>query len=847
MKNIFKKLMCVSLCLMVVFSSLGVVALGAGDYPDGVTAQQAADAVKKTDNLLKYMVPMLTGESLSSAVKNMIYTDDSLSGLVMSIYSSFGEDASALDVVGISVSTTDVAAALADYPSVSEAIAKASDWSTVDLTGAKWGVSDKNGFATAVGKAFSPFNDLLYTLLCSGSYSLSGIISIKGDDGYTNAIVPMLQSLKCKNIMSSADFKAQADKDKSNMVKNILLPVLTVLEDGFNTPADTFTDVLPSFAYFVESGEMDACMDKLLSPITSNPLFQIASFLKIFDLEALEFDINALMQDAGEGSFKMAPLDFARLAACGNYADGQFVSDKGRAYVEVLRWLVDSLKLNKDTLPDLVKGEGTGMQLSPDMLSGMMDKDTEVIVKTIILLFNPAEPGAAQGFEYPAITPAHIQYTPNLTVKDYERVLNEIDPLLDEFVKEGGSYKSVESLLASAIYSGKNITALLKGIYGSFEKEGIADILVMMGIDITPKGIAASLGESNYATAANALRKAGKWADVSDNLYWGFSDGSRVGFENALIAVMKPVYPVLRVLLADKDLTLLNSITLKGADGYNTAIIPLLEALGCKASSIKTYSEYLKTADSDGVLRAITTPVFDMLDDLFKAPVSTLTRVLPNIVYFMDSGSFEKTINNLLIPLTAFTENLSGVIELNLDTSSLSEFDLNGLLGSLLENSGIKIAEFDLKTLSNIGTLTEKISKRTLDGKNVKYSYVEADRTGVLMTFLRVLAKTIKMPGNENLLTGSIGGGNAAFETYSSSIGEQFATMTEDELIEWLYNLLFKERAQVEIVVDDNYVPTIIFKENEPNYIVLYGLGAFAFLGVAVGAILYFNRKKIFY
>lgn len=847
MKNILKKLMCVALCLMVVFSSLGVVALGAGDYPDGVTSQQAADAVKKTDNLLKYMVPMLTGESLSSAVKNMIYTDDSLSGLVMSIYSSFGEDASALDVVGISVSTTDVAAALADYPSVSEAISKADDWSTVDLTGAKWGVSDKNGFATAVGKAFSPFNDLLYTLLCSGSYSLSGIISIKGDDGYANAIVPMLQSLKCKNLMSSADFKAQADKDKSNMVKNILLPVLTVLEDGFNTPADTFTDVLPSFAYFVESGEMDACMDKLLSPITSNPLFQIASFLKIFDLEALEFDINALMQGAGEGSFKMAPLDFARLAACGNYADGQFISDKGRAYVEVLRWLVDSLKLNKDTLPDLVKGEGTGMQLSPDMLSGMMDKDTEVIVKTIILLFNPAEPGAAQGFEYPAITPAQIQYTPNLTAKDYERVLNEVDPLLDEFIKEGGSYKSVESLLASAIYSGKNITALLKGVYGSFEKEGIADLLVMMGIDITPKGIAASLGESNYATAANALRKAGKWADVSDNLYWGFSDGSRVGFENALIAVMKPVYPVLRVLLADKDLTLMNSITLKGADGYNTAIIPLLEALGCKASSIKTYSEYIKTADSDGVLRAITTPVFDMLDDLFKAPVSTLTRVLPNIVYFMDSGSFEKTINNLMLPLTAFTDNLSNVIEFNLDTSSLSEFDLDGLLSSLLEGSGMKIAEFDLKTLSNIGTLTEKTSKRTLDGKNVKYSYVEADRTGVLMTLLRVLAKTIKMPGNENLLTGSMGGGNAAFETYSSSIGEQFATMTEDELIEWLYNLLFKERAQVEIVVDDNYVPTIIFKEKEPNYIALYVVGAFAFLGVAVGAILYLNRKRIFY
>ena len=71
--------------------------------------------------------------------------------------------------------------------------------------------------------------------------------------------------------------------------------------------------------------------------------------------------------------------------------------------------------------------------------------------------------------------------------------------------------------------------------------------------------------------------------------------------------------------------------------------------------------------------------------------------------------------------------------------------------------------------------------------------------------------------------------------------------MTEDELIEWLYNLLFKERAQIEIVVDDEYNPTIIYKEPEKNYTPLYILGGFALVAGVIGIILFCNRKRLYY
>lgn len=857
MKNKFKKFICVILSIFVLSSTFSVVASAAytSDYPQGVTKAQADKAVVSTDKLINYAAPLLTGKSLSDNVFPMLYNSQTLSGLLVGIYSSMEQDASTLSSIGINISVSAVAEELQAYPEVYAVLSNVNSWSEADLTFTDWGVTDKVGFATALGKILSPFNNLLYTLLCSGNYEISRFIKIKGNDGYANGIAPLLNSLGCENLVSGEQFKAEANADKSTMVKNIVLPVLDLLEVILRTPADSLTDILPSFAYSVENGQVDEWLNVIISPITSNPLIEIAAFFKIIDLSMLEQGsgalINSLLTSMGaEGGFKFAEIDFARLSNCGSHNGTEFVSDKGRAYVEIMRWLVDSLKLNEEALPTLFSDMGgEGVTLTPEAVKMVTSKATDGIVGTIILLFDETEPGKAEDMIYPAIVKATVQYTPNLTMENYEKVLKEIDSLLDDFVKEGGSFKSIKALLSSAIYSNKNINSLITGIYGAFEKEGMSDLLILLGIDITPNGVAAQLTENNYQSAVEAMRNKGSWANVSLNgVSWGFYDGSRNGFENALIAVLRPLYPLLRVILADEDMTILDSITIKGAPGYNDAVIPLLEALGCKASSIKSYDKYSANAKTDDVLRYITTPVFDLLDDIFKKPVDTLTEKLPNIIYFINSGSLEKCINNLLLPVTTLTNKLSGIYEVNLDVSSLTkQLDLNTLLKNLTAGTGMTIAEFDINVLGNMGTKTELTSKRVVDGKQVNYSYIQADRTGVLMTLLRVLAKTLKMPGNENLLMGSMGGSNATFETYSASISEQFATMTEDELIEWLYNLLFKERAQIEIIVDENYSPTIIFAEPEKDYTPFYIVGGYLAFSAIVIVIMYLKRKRLYY
>ena len=850
MKKSFKKVISLILCVLVAFSSLSSVA-AAGyttDYPQGVTAEEALVAVKGTDKLLNNMLPSLMGGSLEDMVKPMLFSDVSLSNFVVSLYLGLSETASELEMIGLDASVWAVASGLDDYPDVQKALMNASSWEEVNLEGVKWGINGKDEFAVAFAKALSPFDDIFYTLLCSGTYAISSFIKIDGANGYENAVVPMLQALKCTDMINQEEFTNQANADRSNMLKNILLPILTLLEKVFEAPMDTLTDVLPSFAYFVESGEMDACMDSLLSPIFSNPLVEIAVFLKILDLDSMKFDMDEMLSTglsdmAGESGLQLAPIDLKRLSNCGSHNGMEFQSDKGRALVEILRWLIDTLKLNKNSLPQLMKDlGGNEATVSTDMLGGFLDNETDAIVGAIILLFTPAKLNAPEMMLYPEITQTIVQFTPNLTEENYKKVLNEVDDLLDDFVKEGGSYRSIEALLSNAIYTNGNINALLTGIYGAMEKEGLLDLLVLLGIDASPKGVA-KLVENDYPDAYNALVKADSWSKVSKNISWGFYNGSRRGFQNAFLAVLRPLTPLLKVVLAGEDMVIADAITLKGADGYNTGVIPILEALGCKESSIKTYTQYVNDNSKDALLNNIAEPVFDLLDEIFDNPVKTLTRILPNVVYFLNSGSLEKCLSNLLIPVTALTSRMSGVVNMELDAGALTkELDLNKLLGGMLEGTGMKIAEFDINSLAGIGTKTEKQSKSTFNGNFVKYSYIEADQTGVLLTLLRVLAKTLKMPGNENLLVGSMAGGNETFSTYSASIGEQFATMTEDELIEWLYNLLFKERAQIEIVVDDEYNPTIIYKEPEKNYTPLYILGGFALVAGVIGIILLCNR-----
>jgi hypothetical protein len=261
---------------------------------------------------------------------------------------------------------------------------------------------------------------------------------------------------------------------------------------------------------------------------------------------------------------------------------------------------------------------------------------------------------------------------------------------------------------------------------------------------------------------------------------------------------------------------------------------------------IKSYSSYKNSAAGDGVLKNVLEPVFDLLDELCEAPVKTIVDVLPNIVYFMESGSLEKCIANLLLPITSMFNRTPGVIEIPLDATELTkQLDINTLLNGMLKDMSINGLELDLKQLAALGKATEKTSKAVINGEKVKYTYIESDKNAIILSLLKVIAKVLKTPGNENLLMGSMGSSNPNFD--SSAMTSQFKAMSEDELIEWLYNLFFKERVQFEIVTkEEGYMPTIIYKPEPKNYTALYIILGYLGLCAAVGVILFVNRKRLY-
>lgn len=857
-----KKVICFLLAVIMTFfaTSSSVVAFAAAPaYPEGVTETETNIALIDTEELLSYILKNYLKTDLKTVLEPMIYNDATVSELLVSIYAPMEETASDLKAIGIDVTINGVAKGLKKYPDVQNALLSAGSFQNLDLSNVKWGVIDKSSFARAISATLSPFNNLLFMLLCSGKYNVANFTKIEGGNGYENAIVPMLNALGCKVELSQEEFKNQAKEDKSTMIYNILMAALTVVDKLEEKPIDTLVTVLPSFAYFCESGQMDACFNNLLAPVKENAYIKLAILLKIIDLESMKLDVEVMLNDAltgmtAESGLALPPIDFEALSKCGGSDGVTFTPNKPLAYVTIMSWIVDSLKLNKAALPELLKGLNAGDTkndlLSPDILNKLLETDTKNVVKTVILLFNDSKLADAKPYNFPTVTFSQIAYTQNLGEKDFTKVLNGIDDLIDEFVQEYTDYRKLETLLKNTIYTNKTVGELTIGIYSALEKEGVLEMLSVMGVDATPKGVASLLTESEFMQVRNALLRATNWSKVNFNyVSFGFYDGRRTGFENALVAMLRPLIPLLEVVLKGETITFMNSIKINGGDGYNTAIIPILEALGCDSKNIKTYEQYKNDTRKDAVLRNITTPVLDLLDDLFEKPVKTALDILPNALYFIDSGNLEICITNLLLPVTALLEKIEPIYKVELDTGTISSsMNTNDIFKSLEKELGFKLKDFNLKALYSYGETETKTSKQVLNGKNTTYTYIKADKEALLLTVLRYLVDTLKLPENKGALDGLMSGGGAdSFALYASQIFEQFEKMTTDEIVEWLHNLLFKERAIAPLQEGESYNPTIIYEEAPKDYTVLFIIGGVALFGAVVGLVFYLNRKKLYY
>lgn len=830
------KLFSLILAFILVFSPLSVLSAGAVTYPEGVTEEQTKNTIPKLNSLVKTILSMSEEtKDLKGTVYGMLYSDETVNSLFKEIYTALGENADSLSVIGVDISPAALSAAMSSYPDVSEKIAACSDINAVIKASSKfrWEINSKNEFGSALASMLSPFGPLLNALLCSGTVKINSLISIQGDNGYQNAIVPLLKALDCPKIMSSSDFAESAAKNHKNIIRNIMSMVFLSLDRILDNPVTGLCTTLPKIAYYLDSGKLTASITGLLEPLSlkvagiftipgiSDLISSAANLEESMNLNELLKDVDLSAVLGSDVKLQLPEMDLSVLAGCVSANGDDLTTDEAAAFIVIMDFLIETIKLNKDSLGAILGGAADITAVIDPLLS----KSNSEITKTIITLFNMSTaPTNNAQWNYPAVTGTSISYTPTLTAENYLSYLDKIDPLLTDFVKESEPEGTIEKTLRKTIYSNSLVSTLVTGIFGMLGSEETAPLFAVLGMDVSPSGVGREIAKY-YPYTANQLYKYSSWEKVNPAyLSWGFYDGDSQGFTRAITRVLTPFLPLLTCILAGQSVTLFDSITIPGADGYNTAIIPLLEALGCKADTIKPYAEYAQGAGTSKIITDILTPVTALLDEVCASPVKTLCGILPNIVYFFNSGLMDNVMENLLYPIKYMLDTAGLGDLLSTAMGDTVKIDLNSMLGELTSGAdlGIKLPELDVAVIGTLGTAATYTSKRTVSGVNAQYTYLTADTPAVFLTLLRYFVGALSMEENSGLLTGLMGSDTSApseggmpdmFAMYAGNITEKFKGMTTDEIIEWLCDLLFSESPIVELPVENEEIPTIIYEE----------------------------------
>lgn len=816
-----------------VFSPLSVIGAKAVTYPDGLSEQQILSVIPKLNSLTKALLS--TGNTdVSAEVYSMLYSDETLNGLFSEIYTALSENAEALTTIGVDISPTALSQHLQSYPSIASKTASCKDINAVIKASKdfKWEVSTKKGFGNALASMLAPFNELLNALLCSGSVNINSLIAIKGADGYTNVIVPLLKALDCPDIMDSANFAALAKQNYRNIVRNLVSMLFVTIDEVLANPVIAVCKTLPKLAYYIKSGKLSESINLLLEPLSlkiagiftipgiSDLITGAANLEDGFDIDAMLGDLDLSSLIGTDTDIVFPDMDLSALSECVTENGSEMTVNEAAALTVVLNYLCDALQLNKTALTS---------SDSADMFGSILSKSNDELIKAVITLFSVTTVSEnTNTLTYPAMQTAAFSYTPVFTADDYAAFLENADPLLTDFVKESDPDGNIEDTLKKTIYSNSLVSTLVKEVFSLFDDETLSGLMSVFGFNTTPAGVADTIASVSSSTA-NYLYARSNWKSVNTAyLYWGFSDGDRDGFVRALTRVLSPLTPVMTALLAGESCTIANALTIPGADGYNTAVIPLFEALGCKADSYKTYTEYKLGAGTSSVISDVLNPICDLLDEVCAAPIKTVCRILPNIVYFMDSSLFEQVIENLIYPINellkaaGFSDILSSAFDMSQD------LDINSMLTSLVADSSLNVTlpEANFSLLGTLGTLTTFQSKRTLGGAAATYSYVVAQSPAVFLTIMRYVTKLITAEENADLLTGLMGSTDSSseggastegapdmFAMFASNIGDKFKNMTSDETVEWLCDLLFSSSPIKELPDENKELPTIIYEK----------------------------------
>ncbi|MDD6690208.1 MAG: hypothetical protein PUE56_09395 [Clostridium sp.] len=581
--------------------------------------------------------------------------------------------------------------------------------------------------------------------------------------------------------------------------------------------------------------------------------------------------VNSMLADFG---FELPTTLFKDIANCKN----------AEAVLNYLiNLVVDVLQIRQiiDLLKVVIDDPSISQLL--DMISRLTKKDLLNIIHAVIAKTTDPTTAYWTFLQYVQEKTTGFYYPAGVTAQDASDAVGDLDTMVTSVIGllaglDVVKQDNLKDLVSSLIFTNANLTKLASTLYGAIDP--YKDYLGYAGIDVSKKGVAKLLTDGSYgktySSAAKAIKNAKSWKKLG-NINWGFTDGSakaQQGFVNGLAAILRPLDGVLSLLLAGDDLAVgqiltdlvknlnfgsskdtvqlkngklrihikgadkysktsvleinlykviedVKSLSIYGGNGYESAIVPLLEALECP--NVKTYKQYKADIkkSTDSVLTDVLNPIVGFLNKVLDAPFDTLTAVLPNVAYYIDNNGLAQLVNNLLSPVTSLLPVLkkNGVdveviikalagkslndlvkdalgVNIHLNLNNLNKCDIQNaivpLVNKLLKSKkiNIQLPKIDWGALASHGTVsTVKSAAKNSEGYYNR-KHVTANQGETLIAVLRYVANllTKNISGLKSIL-----GGIDAIKDYKSIINavlDQIGTSSADQIIRALFYLL---------------------------------------------------------
>ncbi|MGN0448033.1 MAG: hypothetical protein ACI4GC_05750 [Acutalibacteraceae bacterium] len=736
------------------------------EYPNNWTRDTAKYVDDNLGEIEKTVVKLIDENynSLADLIsdKLVIYSTENVQAIVDLIAGLLGDlDAKLIEIAGVALNA---------------------DLEAIINYKAPEGIDTADEFAAALADILATIPDVAAWLLfgkdiafftgsktdADGNFIYNDIIKINGAEGYKKGLAPVLEALGVENLPTEIT---------ETTIEDVLKATFARLDEILANPVDEVLELLPNVIYFINADGVSASVNNLLSAV-----YALLDQLKLLGVEVdltelLGFDLTKLGAD---DIFALAEDGLGlELAPVTNIVRGLCVGTI-KSYNSISGEPAFKMTYNGDKFAryDMITIIATVLLRTIEVeeneapLKELMGEDIYTVILNFYDMFEvPMQDisyiytdKADTDFTFSALETSEIygnnKYGPMYTQEMAQYIADNIGDFIDNIIYllgikiNGENVDGLEDLLNGLVGG---------GLYNSGVAQSIVDALV--GVVDGIEGLADGAGKHIIAVLKTSL---GVDLAAYESMKIEEFEDDRAAFEKAVIQIAEPVYPLLKWLLADEDLSFFvdedgsDLITLKGAEGYAFGIIPLLEVLDCK--DILTTEEYYEAvkADDSVLIMSILSVIFDRLDVILTNPAEEILSMLPNIIYFINSNGVDTVVKNTLNAVYTVLNAIEPIAKIDLyeiiglDLSTLTfEKIFDMALVAIAENTGYEFTSLDANAIAEL-TVGKLVSYTSANGKKAyKMVYQSEKAPAEMVTVVMRLAVTFIMhENNREMLIG---------------------------------------------------------------------------------------------